>query len=175
MNDNAQMIRMWLSAEETTVFDNALVLMEHLYKTGTIKIRLRHLLNEESSLEISYFIDKTQQRKINIDNDNQGKTRRKQKDDTSSDDEEEESKSDKIKTTLSMADIADHRRQLTFCSVDLPENMAHRKILLNGQLNLLKLIENIYSTFIKLEMSGHPHYQLKNKHYKIHNETGERA
>lgn len=165
---------MWLSAEETTVFDNALVLMEHLYKTGTIKIHLRHLLNEESSLEISYFIDKIQQRKIKSDDDNQGITRRTQEDDNSSDDDEkEEPKSDKIKTTLSMADIADHRRQLTFCSVDLPENMAHMKILLNGQLKLLKLIGNIYSTFIKLEMSGHPHYQLKNRQYKIYNETGE--
>jgi hypothetical protein len=173
VNGNAQIVRMWLSAEETTVFDNALVTMEHLYKTGTINIRLRHLLHEESSLEINYLIDKIQPKKIDGENSNEGANNKgeekHQLDDSS--DEEEELRSDKIKLTLSMLDIDDHKRQLTFCNVDLPENMSHMKILLDEQLKLLKLIGNIYSTFKKLEMAGHPNYQLKQKHYRIYNRT----
>lgn len=161
MNDNAQTIRLWLSVEETTVFDNALVVMEHLYKTGTVHIRLRHLLHEESSLQIDYFIEKTQGKPSNVEDNH---TR-------SNDDEEDESTKDQIQVTLSMFDIDDHKRQLTFCNVDLPENMSHMKILLDEQLKLLKLIANIYSTFIKLEMSGHPNYQLKNKRYHIFHPT----
>ncbi|UJR16744.1 hypothetical protein I4U23_003644 [Adineta vaga] len=140
-NTNTQIIRMWLSAEETTVFDNALVVMTHLYKTGQVAIRLRHLLHEQSSLEIHYFIDKTQSTTSNTE-----MIGRKERNYESSDDEEE-SKVDKIKTTLSMADIEDHKQE---------------------QLKLLKLIGDIYSTFIKLEMSGHPNYQLTSKRYKIY-------
>ena len=159
------MIRLWLSAEETNVFDNALVVMEHLYKTGIIHIHLRHLLHEESFLRINYFIDKSQGRKFSEkENENIADT----VNDGSNEEYKEESTIDKMKITLSMFDIDDHKRQLTFCNVDLPENMSHIKILLNEQLELLKLITNIYSTLIKLEMSGHPNYQLKNKQYKIY-------
>ncbi|CAF1064818.1 unnamed protein product [Adineta steineri] len=164
-NTNTQIIRMWLSAEETTVFDNALVVMTHLYKTGKVAIRLRHLLHEQSSLEINYFIDKTQSATSNTE-----MTNREKRNDESSDDEQE-SRPDKIKVTLSMTDIEDHKRQLTFCNVDLPESMFHMKIVLAEQMKLLKLIGDIYSTFIKLEMSGHPNYQLRSKHFKIYSLT----
>ncbi|CAF3638497.1 unnamed protein product [Rotaria sp. Silwood1] len=172
VNGNAQIIRMWLSTEEATVVDNALVVMTHLYKTGEVTIRLRHLLHEESSLEINYLIDKIQPKTLDVKITNEvtnDKSDEEQKNDDSSDDEEE-SKPDKMKTTVSMFDfdIDDHKRQLTFCNVDLPANMPHIKILLDEQLKLLKLIGNIYSTFIKLEISGHPNYQLKNKRYKIY-------
>ncbi|CAF5137247.1 unnamed protein product, partial [Rotaria magnacalcarata] len=56
VNENVQIVYMWLSAEETTVLDNALLTMEHLYKTGKVQIRLRHLMNEQSYFEIIYSI-----------------------------------------------------------------------------------------------------------------------
>ncbi|CAF5060919.1 unnamed protein product, partial [Rotaria sp. Silwood1] len=173
VNGNAQIIRMWLSTEEATVFDNALVVMAHLYKTGEVTIRLRHLLHEESSLKINYLIDKIQPKTVSAQITNEetnDKNEEEQKNSDSSDDEEE-SKTNKMKITVSMFDfdIDEHKRQLTFCNVDLPANMSHIKILLDEQLKLLKLLGNIYSTFIKLEMSGHPNYQLTNKRYKIYN------
>ncbi|CAF4785784.1 unnamed protein product, partial [Rotaria sp. Silwood2] len=58
VNENVQIVNMWLSAEETTVLDNALITMEHLYKTGKVKICLRRLMNEQSYFEMIYSIDK---------------------------------------------------------------------------------------------------------------------
>ena len=79
----------------------------------------------------------------------------------------------KIKFNLPMADIDDHKRQLTFCNIDLQDNMAHTKVLLDEQLNLLKVIERIYSLLIKLEVSGHPNYQLKEEKFEIFDQTGQ--
>ncbi|CAF3397525.1 unnamed protein product [Rotaria sp. Silwood2] len=163
VNDNAQIVCLWLTAEETTVFDNALIVMEHLYKTGTVNIHLRHLLNEQSSLEISYSIEKIQTTAINhqnnIEMDSKGEKIDKQQ--------------DEIQFTLSMSDIDDHKRQLTFCNVDLHKDMSHMKILLDEQLKLLKIIGDIHSTIIKLETNGHPNYQLIDMHYNIHTKTNQ--
>ncbi|CAF1558203.1 unnamed protein product [Didymodactylos carnosus] len=79
---------------------------------------------------------------------------------------------EKIKLTLSMADIDDHKRQLTFCNVDL-HNMPHKKILLNEQLKILNIIEKINSVLLELEISGHPEYQLRSEKYDIYDRTGE--
>ncbi|CAF4535916.1 unnamed protein product, partial [Rotaria sp. Silwood2] len=62
--------------------------------------------------------------------------------------------SGKIQVTLSKTDIDDHKRQLTFCNVDLQQDMFAKKILLNEQLKLLHVIDKIYSIFIKFEMAG---------------------
>jgi len=145
-----QIVNMWLSAEETTVLDNALITMEHLYKSGTVDIYLRHLMNEESYFEIGYSIDRIQGEILN--NTENGNRR----------------ESEKIKFTLSIADIDDHKRQLTFCNVDVEQNLFYKKTLINGQLKLLQTIEKIYSILIKLELSGHPDYQLRQEHYEIH-------
>lgn len=167
VNDNVQIINMWLSAEETSVLDNALITMEHLYKTGEVKIYLRHLMNEKSYFEIMYSIDK-------IETDRLVRTNSEDNDEEQYNPEAEhdQRRSKKIKFTLSMSDIEDHKRQLTFCNVDLQENMASRKILLNEQLKLLKIIENIYSILDKLETTGHPDYQLREDQYEIHDRTG---
>jgi hypothetical protein len=144
---------MWLSAEDTTVLDNALITMEHLYKSGTVDIRLRHLMNEQSYYEIGYSIDRIQgQTNENIEN-NQREPER-------------------IKFLLSMSDIDDHKRQLTFCNVDIQQNIFYNKSLINGQLKLLQTIEKIYFALKKLEMAGHPDYQLREEHYEIHLQYG---
>jgi hypothetical protein len=141
---------MWLSAEDTTVLDNALITMEHLYKTGTVDIRLRHLMNEPSYFEIGYSIDR-----------NQGQQ---------ADDNRQEF--ERIKFLLSMADVDDHKRQLTFCNVDIQQNIIYNKVLINSQLKLLQTIEKIYSALKQLEMAGHPDYQLRDEHYEIHLQYG---
>lgn len=141
---------MWLSAEDTTVLDNALITMEHLYKTGAVDIRLRHLMNEQSYFEIGYSIDR-----------NQGQP---------ADDNRQEF--ERIKFLLSMADIDDHKRQLTFCNVDIQQNIIYNKVLINSQLKLLQTIEKIYSALKQLEMAGHPDYQLRDEHYEIHLQYG---
>ncbi|CAF3878346.1 unnamed protein product [Rotaria sp. Silwood2] len=143
VNDNLQLVSIWLSTEETTSLDNALITMEHLYKTGLVKIHLRRLTNEQSYFEIEYSIDK-----IQTQNEESGK----------------------IQFTLSKTDIDDHKRQLTFCNVDLQQDMFAKKILLNEQLKLLHVIDKIYSIFIKFEMAGHPDYQLRNEIYSIHDQ-----
>lgn len=161
VNENIQIVNMWLSAEETTALDNALITMEHLYKTGTVKIRLRRLMNEQSDFEIGYSINKIQTeplRRTDLDDDD--------------DDEQEQNRSKILKFTLSMSDVDDHKRQLTFCNVDLQETMLYKKILLNDQLKLLKIVENIYAILVKLEMAGHPEHQLKEQIYDIHDRTG---
>ncbi|CAF3736616.1 unnamed protein product, partial [Adineta steineri] len=155
VNENAQIIKMWLSAEETTVLDNALITMEHLYRTGTVKIRLRRLLNEESFFQIGYSIKKIPNETIEDDNDN------------------DEQKTELLKFILTKSDIDDHKRQLTFCNVDLQENMFYKKILLNEQLKLLQIVENIFNILCKLETAGHPEYQLREEDYEIHDRTNE--
>jgi hypothetical protein len=149
-----QIVTMWLSAEETTVLDNALITMEHLYKNGTIDIYLRHLSNKSSYYEIGYSIDRSQ-----------SETKRANKDENN---EKEQVETKKIQFLLSMSDIDDHKRQLTFCNVDVQQNLIYKKTLIDGQLKLLQTIENIYHIFIKLELAGHPDYQLRDEHYEIH-------
>ena len=157
---------MWLSAEETTVLDNALITMEHLYRTGKVHIRLRHLMNERSYFKITYSINKIQNASVreasSEDDDYQ----------QHNDEEDGQYKSETLSFTLSMDDIHDHKRQLTFCNVDLQENMFYKKILLNEQLKILKIIEQIYSILVKLEIAGHPDYQLREEDYEIHDRTG---
>ncbi|CAF3895235.1 unnamed protein product [Rotaria sp. Silwood1] len=150
INDNIPIVTMWLSTEETTVLDNALITMEHLYKNGNVNIYLQHLIKKSSYYEISYSIDRIETgiEKVNDEN-NQIKTK-------------------KIEFLLSMSDIDDHKRQLTFCNVDVQQNLIYKKVLINGQLKLLKTIENIYHIYTKLELVGHPDYQLRDENYEIH-------
>ncbi|CAF5041192.1 unnamed protein product, partial [Rotaria magnacalcarata] len=71
-------------------------------------------------------------------NNNQDDTDEEYDDD---DDNEEEFFKDNVKYTLTKTDIDDHKRQLTFCQVDLQEDMIDKKILLDEQLKLFKLID----------------------------------
>jgi hypothetical protein len=132
---------MWLSEEQTSVLDNALITMEHLYKSGTVNIHLRRLMNEQSYFEINYTIDRIQGQEIN--------------------------NRQEVKRTLSMADVDDHKRQLIFCKVDVEQNKRYKESVIKGQLELLQIVEKIYSNLIKLELSGHPDYQLHEEQYTI--------
>ncbi|CAF4220855.1 unnamed protein product, partial [Rotaria sp. Silwood2] len=152
VNDNIQIVNMWLSTEETTMLDNALITMEHLYKTGIVNIHLKHLINEESYFEIEYSIGKVSTQITNKE-------------------DEKIQQQEKLTFTLSMTDIDDHKRQLTFCNVDLQQNMINKKILLNEQLKLLYTIEKIYLILVKLEKTGHPNFQLKEYNYEIYDRT----
>ena len=152
INENIQIVHLWLSTEETTMLDNALITMEHLYKTGVVNIRLRRLMNEESQYDIEYSIDKGSER-------HEG-------------DEQSEISQEKHRFIMPMADVHDHKRQLTFCNVDLPENMMYKTIQLKEQLKLLHTVEKIFATLIKLEMAGHPNYQFKDERYEIHDSFG---
>ncbi|CAM4768543.1 unnamed protein product [Rotaria magnacalcarata] len=160
INENIQTVNMWLSTEETSTLDNALVTMEHIYKTGIITIRLGRLINKPSYFQIEYSIVKMRA-SIDIDN-------------LDAEVEQEDRPQDlkRTKFVLSMADINDHKRQLTFCNVDLPSNMSHKKVLLSEQLRLLEIVEKIYSMFVKLEIAGHPDCQLRDKQYEIYDRTG---
>ncbi len=141
INDNIQIVSMWLSEEQTSVLDNALITMEHLYKSGTVNIHLRRLMNEQSYFEINYTIDRIQGQEIN--------------------------NRQEVKRTLSMADVDDHKRQLIFCKVDVEQNKRYKESVIKGQLELLQIVEKIYSNLIKLELSGHPDYQLHEEQYTI--------
>jgi hypothetical protein len=170
VNDNVQIVNLWLSREEGTAIDNALITMEHLYRTGTVKIRLRRLMNEQSYFEIGYAINKVQtdaSQGTHAEDDEYVQHNQEEE-------QQQQRKSELLKFTLSMSDIDDHKRQLTFCNVDLQENMLYKKILLNEQLKLLKIVENIYAIHAKLEMAGHPDYQLKDEDYEIHDRTGKK-
>lgn len=141
INDNLQIVNMWLSAEDTTVLDNALIVMENLYRNGVVDIRLRHLINESSYFEIGYSFNRNQ---------------------------DQSNEAEQLRFTLSMSDIDDHKRQLAFCNVDVQQNRLYSKTLIECQLKLLQKIEKIYSTLKKLEMSGHPDFQLREEHYDIY-------
>ncbi len=152
---------MWLSTEATTVLDNALIIMEHLYKTGIVTVHLNRFINEPSCFEIEYSIEKMQSQLVRMFSE-----------ENQDDMEKEQHEIEKIKFNLSMTDIDDHKRQLTFCNIDLQQDMIHTKILLNEQLKLLKVIENIYLILVKLEMSGHPNYQYQEETYAMFNKYG---
>ncbi|CAF3847759.1 unnamed protein product, partial [Rotaria sp. Silwood1] len=158
-NDNMQLITMWLSAEETTVLDNALITMEHLYKSGTVDIHLQHLTREQSYYKIGYSIDRIQ---VGINTVRDENNRNQQGE------ENNRMEAKRIPFQLSMSDIDNHKRQLTFCNVDAQQNLVYKKALINGQLKLLQTIENIYRIFTKLELGGHPDYQLRDVHYEVH-------
>jgi hypothetical protein len=155
---------MWLSTEVTNVLDNALITMEYLYKSGTVNVHLKRLMNNQSYYDIDYYVDQMQKPMLRM-----GST----EDDEEIQDvtDQNQPKTDKIKFNLSIADVDDHKRQLTFCNIDLQQNMAHTKLLLNEQLKILRLVEQIYSVLIKLEKSGHPDYQLKEEKYEIFDKT----
>jgi hypothetical protein len=150
---------MWLSAKEATVSDNALITMEHLYKSGTVNIHLRRLTRKSSYYEIVYSIDRIQVGMKNVNNENEEKEQGRENDGI---------EAKKIHFQLSISDIDDHKRQLTFCNVDVQQNLIYKKALIDGQLKLLTTIENIYQIFTKLESSGHPDYQLRNEYYEMH-------
>lgn len=161
VNDNIQIINMWLSAVETTKLDNSLMLMEHLYRSGTILMRLRRLTNEESYFQMGYSIKKIQNTAATTDEaPGWGHANRVQR-----------NEAEQIKFTLSMAEIDDHKRQLTFCNVDLSDKAQYRKLLLTEQLNMLKIVEDMFLTLCKLEMAGHPKYQLKEENYRIYDHS----
>ncbi|CAF1244594.1 unnamed protein product [Didymodactylos carnosus] len=141
---NIQTINTWLSTDASTL-ENAVITMEHLYKTGVVHVHLRQLLGDNSYFEITYHIKKT----------------------SKNDDMER----DNICCKMSMLDFADHKRQLTFSNVDLVD-MSSKKVMLVEQLELLKIIEKIYTLLQKLENLGHPHYQAIVKQYNIDDEPG---
>jgi len=157
---------MWLSAEEITMLDNALITMEHIYKTGIVNIRLKRLMNEQSYFEIEYSIDKMS---IQLNSENDADSDEQLEDDEM---QQQQQQREKFQFILSMADVDDHKRQLTFCNVDLQQKMIYKKTLLNEQLKLLRTIEKIYSIVVKLEMAGHPNYQLKEENYEIYDRFG---
>ena len=146
---------MWLSAEDASVLDNALITMEHLYKSGSVEIHLRHLMKEQSYFVIPYYIDRTQGQAANA-----------------AENDEHRQEIEQMKFTLSMADVEDHKRQLTFCYADVEQNAFYSKGLIDGQLKLLQTMERIFLTLKKLEMAGHPDYQLRDEHYDIHLRLG---
>lgn len=146
---------MWLSAGNTTVLDNALVTMEHLYKTGTVNIHLRHLMKEQSYFEIPYYIDRIHGQPLN-----------------NAEQDEQRQEIERMKFTLSMTDVDDHKRQLTFCYADVQQNVFYSKGLIDGQLKLLQTIDKIFLALKKLEMAGHPDYQLRDYEYTVHLQHG---
>ena len=164
VNDHLPTIRMWLLTDETAILDNALITMEHLYRTGMLHVRLSNLVSQQLCFEITYSIAR---RPIKINKSNE------------SDDGEADSRQDtsqerdtEILFTLSMSDISDHKRQLTFCNIDLQQHMIDKKILLEEQLKLLDTIENIYYILIKLEKAGHPNFQLKEYGWELYDQIG---
>jgi hypothetical protein len=66
-----------------------------------------------------------------------------------------------------MSDVDDHKRQLTFCKVDVEQNKRYKESIIKGQLELLKIVEKIYLNLIKLELSGDPDYQSRDEQHKI--------
>lgn len=147
---------MWLSPEETTVLDNALITMEQLYKRGKVHIYLRHLMARASYYEIKYSIDRVQNANINEEN------------------LVERNILEKNIITLSMSEIDDHKRQLTFCNVDVQQNLFLKKPLIDGQLKLLEKVNEIFLINNQLELAGHPEYQLKEENYSIDLQQGKR-
>lgn len=127
---------MWISSDESSSADNALLTMEHLFKTGKVHIHLRHLMNEPSYFKVHYSIDREQ-----------GKD---------------------IPSTLSMNELDDHKRQLIFGNADVDENIVYRRALIDGQLKVFEAVDKIYTNLMKLELSGHPDYQLYEVQYDVH-------
>ena len=159
VNNNIELVTMWLSADETTILDNALITMEHLYENGRVNIHLRRLVRESSYFELNYSIDRIQAGMKKVKDENEQKQEGKKNDAI---------EAKRIQFQLSMLETDDHKRQLTFCNVDTQQNSDYKRALINGQLKLLQVTENIYRILTQLEESGHPDYQLRDEHYEIY-------
>ena len=158
------MIDMWLSTAETSILDNALVTMEHLYRTGRVHIHLQRLINEQSAYDINYFIEKTscvRNRNEHADND-----------DCIENEDASGKSQEKLTFKLSMSDVEDHKRQLTFCNVDLLASANYKTMILEEQLKLLGIIDKIFNAYVKLEMAGHPNFQMLEKQIEIYDSFG---
>lgn len=147
VNDNLQIVTLWLTADETTVLDNALITMEHLYRTASVQICLRRLVRKTSFYEVSYSIDRFQDESRSVPDEEQNENRTKVS----------------ISFIMSMSEVDDHKRQLTFCNVETQQSSLYRNSMIDGQLRLLKIIEQIYQISKKLELAGHPDYQLRHQ------------
>ncbi|CAF1507177.1 unnamed protein product [Didymodactylos carnosus] len=147
VNENIQLVTLWLATDEISTLDNALITMGRLYKNGKVDIHLKHLIDEKSYFELNYYIENVMRRHSS-------------------------NEMEKIHFTKSQSAIIDHKRQLTFCNVDL-QSISHKKLILNEQLEILKIIENIFSVLIRLESVGHPDYQLKIMSYVIGDKNGD--
>ena len=138
---------MWLSTDTTAVLDNALITMDHLYKTGSVCFFQNRILNKPSYYEVHYSIDR-----IPNSSENSRSSARP----------DAYQKEDKLMFRLGIADVDDHKRQLTFCNVGVEEDKK-RKVLVDGQLEVLNVVGEIFSVFNELEAVGHPHHQLKDR------------
>lgn len=156
VDQNIQLINVWLESSETNVLDNALVVMDHLYRTGTVKIWLRRLINQDSDLTLEYSIGRT---KVS-DNSVQISSLDSLRND------------DINRISLSKSEIDDHKSQLTFCDSDIPESMAFKKTLIKEQVDVLNLVEKIYSKRLLLELHGHPNYQLAYEEFSLFGARG---
>ncbi|CAF1233456.1 unnamed protein product [Didymodactylos carnosus] len=170
VNENIQLVNLWLSTDEISTLDNALITMGRLYKSGKIDIHLKHLIDEKSYFELNYSIEKIRHMTTLHDIDNISVSPLQQQQSLMR--RYYSNEIEKINFTMSQSDIIDHKRQLTFCNVDL-QNMSHKKLMLDGQLQILKIIENIFSLLIRLESVGHPHYQMKIMSYDISDKNGD--
>lgn len=156
VNDNLQIVTLWLTADETTVLDNALITMEHLYRTASVRIHLRRLVGKTTFYEVSYSIDRLQDETNNMSAKEQNENRAKVS----------------MQLVMSMSDVDDHNRQLTFCNVETQQSLAYKKSMIDGQLRLLKTMEQIYQICKRLELAGHPDYQLRDQDDGINLQLG---
>ncbi|CAF1578446.1 unnamed protein product [Rotaria magnacalcarata] len=140
-------------------------MMEHLYKTGVVNIRLRRLINEQTHYHIDYFVDKISDQTVRV-NESDGKQHADNETATIIQQEQN-------KFSLSMSEVDDHRRQLTFCSLDLLDSLTHKTLMSKEQLKLLQMVERIFSIHVKLEISGHPEFQYAEEHHEIYDIHGD--
>lgn len=160
VNENMQLVTMWLTADETAVLDNALITMENLYRTGKVSIHLQYLLDKPSYYEITYALRRTSSSMRN---------------DEGEADNDDYRDNEGPRYTLGMPDIDDHKRQLTFCNVNVQENLATKTPLVNGQLTLLDVVNDIFRVYKELESVGHPDFQLKEDTLDIHLEQSKES
>lgn len=156
IDENLQLVKMWLAADATAVLDNALIVMEYLFKSGEAAFFLNHALNKPSFYELKYSLE--QHRHPNQED---GEAQRLVG----------PVQPERNTFTLSMLDIDDHKRQLTFGNVDLEEKTP-RKYLVEGQLQLLKILDQIFSMYKQLELAGHPNFQLRQETLQINLRLG---
>lgn len=157
IKENIQLVEMWLSTDTTAVLDNALITMEYLFRSGKVSFFQNRLLSKTSYYEVKYSIDR-------ISNTPQSSATSRQ---PNADEE-----SDKIMFTLDISDVDDHKRQLTFCNVDVDEKSS-QKVLVSGQLAILDIAGKIFSMYCELEALGHPDYQLRKETLDIQLNLGE--
>lgn len=151
IKEHIQLVEMWLSTDTTAVLDNALITMEYLFRSGKVSFFQNRLLNKTSYYEVKYSIDR-------ISNSSQSSATSRQPN--------ADEGSDKIIFTLDISDVDDHKRQLTFCNVDVDEKSS-QKVLVSGQLAILDIAGKIFSMYSELEALGHPDYQLREEKLDI--------